>query len=149
MLQNMPWRGVLAVLDATDAEGRRLVLSTGPDQQPNHVELPLPLYLPLSSWSQLIKGGQIERIWRDGNLIRAAGHMKLSEPRARPCVRWLQQRHRLGLDVMIDWVGAAGPERPGPRTIAIWRISGAALTYRPPWDEALLEAELPVDADDA
>lgn len=68
-----PFTGVLAVLHATTPDGRRL-------DEP-HPDLTRPLPIPLVRPGK--PGiGRIERVWRDGNLIRYCGHLNDSHPDA-------------------------------------------------------------------
>jgi hypothetical protein len=61
-----PFTGVLAVLHATTADRRRL------DEPAPELTRPLPLPLVRPGEPGI---GRIDRVWRDGNLIRYSGHL--------------------------------------------------------------------------
>jgi hypothetical protein len=151
------WTGVLAVLDVPDRFfGRRLRLPAGPDQEPDHLPLPLPVWMNISprtpaDAAKATAGtvphqvGSILRLWRDGQLIRACGELSAQAgPAARVALRWLSMGHRLGMNVEFDHVGRLDtpPHSPGER-IVFWKIRGVTLVARPPWDEALIWLDSP------
>lgn len=69
MAYNQSFTGVLAVLHATSQDGRRL------DEPDPEVSRPLPI--PLMGADGNV-AGRIDRVWRDGDLIRYSGAL-LSE----------------------------------------------------------------------
>jgi hypothetical protein len=68
-----PFTGVLAVLHTTTRDGRQL------DEPAPELTRPLPIPLVRPGESGI---GRIERVWRDGNLIRYSGHLDGTHPDA-------------------------------------------------------------------
>lgn len=72
-MPNERFTGVLAVLHATTADRRRL------DEPAPELTRPLPLPLVRPGEPGI---GRIDRVWRDGNLIRYSGHLDDAHPNA-------------------------------------------------------------------
>lgn len=89
--------GVLAVLHRTTADGRRL-----DDPDP---ELTSPLPLPLVRPGEPVTG-RIDRVWRDGDLIRYSGQLDDDHPDAADIRAEIQAGHLVG---MLD-ADSAEPE---------------------------------------
>jgi hypothetical protein len=108
--------GVLAVLHTTTADGRRL------DDPAPELTRPLPLPLVRPGEPGI---GRIERVWRDGDLIRYSGQLDDAHPDAAEIRSEITAGRLVG---MLD-ADSAEPE------------------YRQPSSDMMQEAERPPDAD--
>ncbi|MEU9323197.1 hypothetical protein AB0D91_05195 [Streptomyces canus] len=140
MAHNQSFTGVLAVLHATSQDGRRL-------DEPNP-ELSRPLPVPLVGADGNV-AGRIDRVWRDGNLIRYSGallsetaHALVQDKRVvgnldAVAVQW-ETRHK---GVVVDIGAPLDAELPGDELVAHdWLIAGATLGS--PEQKAWPEVEL-------
>jgi hypothetical protein len=152
------WEGVIAVEGVPTGDGRQFA--------PNALrwqDLPLTLtYQPPSHGGMSTDGlevGTIEKIYRDGNLIRASGRFDLEDPEALKIAGKVARRVLRGVSVDVDDTdesdielvfpdAPSDPDAPedevvmmGPELMIFHsaRIRGAALTSLPAFIEAYVQ----------
>lgn len=107
--------GVLAVLHAPTADGRQL---TNP-----HPDLTRPLPLPLVRPGE--PGiGRIDRVWRDGNLIRYTGTLDSGHPDAENIAAEIRDGRLVG---MLDAHGGNHVTAGSELLLRQWRVAAATL----------------------
>lgn len=130
----IPWNGVLAIEGGMSGDYRTLV-----ENEVTWRGLPVPL-----RWAKEDNGGhdgavivgRIDRIWRDGNLLRGEGVFDTSEE-ADEVVRLLAEKFVRGVSVDMDNVEVYADENPdSPEKEMVGRISAATLVAIPAFQEA-------------
>jgi hypothetical protein len=139
----VPWYGVLAPEGAVSGDGRGFT-----DGGLRMRDLPLPIkWMPEDAEghdkSQI--AGRIDRIWREGGLIRAEGEFDTSFA-AYEAIRQIAEGSLRGVSVDIDEMLASLSEE-GDATVATGRICSATLCAIPAFAEAFVA--LGTWADDA
>lgn len=133
--------GVLAVLHATTRDRRRL------DEPHPDLTRPMPLPLVLPGEPDV---GRIERVWRDGNLIRYSGQLDDNHPGAKAIRAEIEAGRLVGmLDLHVPLESATPvpladliPDDPRvlETTVQDWRVAAATLLPPDgkPWPEVTL-----------
>lgn len=133
--------GVLAVLHSTTRDGRRL------DEPSPELARPLPLPLMLPGKPGV---GRIDRVWRDGNLIRYSGQLDDSHPGAKVIREEIEAGRLVGmLDADIPEESLTPvpiedliPDDPSVLEVCVrdWRVAAATLLPPDgkPWPEVTL-----------
>lgn len=113
-----PFTGVLAVLHAPTLDGRTLD-EPGPDlTRP----LPLPLVQPGEG-----AVGRIDRVWRDGNLLRYSGHLNDTHPNAADTRAEIEAGGLVG-NLDADGIPSDGIEETATgMMMSGWRVMAATL----------------------
>lgn len=110
--------GVLAVLHATTPDGRRL------DEPGSELTRPLPLPLVRPGEPGI---GHIDRVWRDGDLIRYSGQLDDNHPDAAEIRAEIEAGHLIG-NLDADGVSDAEIEVTSTlMTVRGWRVMAATL----------------------
>lgn len=127
--------GVLAVLHTNTADGRRL------DEPDSELTRPLPLPLVRPGEPGI---GRIDRVWRDGNLIRYSGELDDAHPDAAE-IRAEIEAGRLVGNLDADGISDAGIEVTSTlMTVRGWRV--VAATLMPSEGKAWPEVSLTLDS---
>lgn len=130
----VPWNGVLAPEGIPSGDGRRFA--------PEALEwrdLPVPLLWQKSNGmghEGAVIVGQINRIWRDNNLLRGAGFFA-DTPEADEAIGLLAEGHMRGVSVDVDSAEMAMEDEEGKSILfSKGRISAATLCAIPAFAEA-------------
>lgn len=107
--------GVLAVLHTTTPDGRRLAEPGTELTRP----MPLPLVRPGESGI-----GRIDRVWRDGDLIRYSGSLDDTHPSAAETFAAIEEQRLVG---MLDADDVEVEDAGGEMVMHGWRVMAATL----------------------
>lgn len=132
MTANRGFAGVLAVLHATTVDGRRL------DEPGPELTRPLPLALVRPGVPGV---GRIDRVWRDGNLLRYSGEFDGDRADAAQTLADVEAGRLVGMLDTDDMRSELNHD--DDTVISGWRVMGATLL--PPEGKAWPEVSLTLD----
>ena len=131
----VPWYGVLTVEGVTTGDGRQFAL-----ESLTHRPLPLPLkfmWEDADGHTGSYPIGRIDRIWRDGDLIKGEGVFDTSE-QGYETVRLLANDIMRGVSVDLDSASLVQGEDTGVMVFDAGRISSATICAIPAFAEAFV-----------